>query len=326
MREVVMPKLGMISRQGKVLKWLKREGEKVEEKEPLLEIESEKITYTIEAPSSGILQKIMVVEGQEVPVGTTVGIIEVSEKSQEVKEEKIVESFELPKIAKVIPFNDLREKTAQRLSRSYLEAVHVTMMMEIDASNLVGFYEKMRHEIEKLSGSKLTYTAILVKAAALSLRENITLNSTLEKDEIMIFENINIGVAVSTESGILVPVIKDADKKSLSELSFLLKELVEKARKGELSAHELSGGTFTVSNLGMYGVDFFTSIINPPECAILGVGKITRKPVVLNNEIVIRPTMFLILTFDHRIVDGTTAANFLNRIKKILEEPNILMT
>ncbi|MEM3421044.1 MAG: dihydrolipoamide acetyltransferase family protein [Candidatus Hadarchaeum sp.] len=325
MREVVMPKLGMISKQGKVLKWLKKEGEKIEEKEPLLEIESEKITYTVEAPSSGTLQKIIVGEGQEVPVGTTIGIIEVSEKSREIKEET-AEVLGLPKIAKVIPLKELREKTSQRLFRSYSEAVHVTMMMEVDAYKLVDFYEKVRQEVEKSSGAKLTYTTLLVKAAALSLRDHLILNSMLEKNEIKVFENINVGVAVSTDAGLLVPVIKDADKKSLAQIAFTLKELVEKAKRGELTASELSGGTFTVSNLGMYGVDIFTSIINPPECAILGIGKITRKPVVLNEDIVVRPMMFLILTFDHRIVDGTTAANFLNSIKKILEEPQILMT
>lgn len=323
MHEVVMPKLGMISREGKVLRWLKKEGEKVEAKEPLLEIESEKITYTVEAPVKGTLQKILVEEGGEVPVGTTIGLIEVSEESKEMRDE--ITEIELPKVAEVIPLKELREKTAQRLSRSYSAAVHVTMMMEIDVSKLVEFYEKIRDELERSSGVRLTYTAILVKATALSLRQHKILNAMLDGNEIKVFENINVGVAVSTDAGLLVPVIKDADKKSLSELSIILKGLIEKARKGALSARELSGGTFTVSNLGMYGVDFFTSIINPPECAILGVGKIKRKPVVLNNEIVVRPMMFLILTFDHRIVDGTTAAGFLNSLKKILEEPSILI-
>jgi len=151
------------------------------------------------------------------------------------------------------------------------------------------------------------------------------MNSTLEKDQIKIFEDVNVGVAVATEAGLVVPVIHNADRKSLKEVSSALKELVEKAREGKLTREKLSGGTFTVTNLGMFGVDVFTPIINPPETAILGVGRIVEKPVVVGKEIVVKPVMHLSLSFDHRVVDGVPAAQFLQKVKEIIESSESLL-
>jgi pyruvate dehydrogenase E2 component (dihydrolipoamide acetyltransferase) len=158
-----------------------------------------------------------------------------------------------------------------------------------------------------------------VKATAQALREHLIMNSTLEGEQIKIFEDINVGVAVATEKGLVVPVIHNADRMSLSDIASALKLLVEKAREGKLTKEDLTGGTFTITNLGMYGVDVFIPIINPPETAILGVGRVSEKPVVVNNEITTKPTMQLSLSFDHRVVDGAPAAQFLQRVKQILE-------
>ncbi|MDH5532753.1 MAG: 2-oxo acid dehydrogenase subunit E2, partial [Candidatus Bathyarchaeota archaeon] len=153
---------------------------------------------------------------------------------------------------------------------------------------------------------------------AKALTEHPIMNSTLEKDQIKIFEDVNIGVAVATEKGLVVPVIRNADKKELKKISSTLKELVEKARDGRLTREEMSGGTFTITNLGMFGVDMFTPIINPPETAILGVGRVVEKPVVVNKKIVTKPMMHMSLSFDHRVVDGVPAAHFLEKVKQIL--------
>ncbi len=170
------------------------------------------------------------------------------------------------------------------------------------------------HEVKQVS-----YTGILVKAVAQALEEHRNLNSTLDGERIIIYEDINIGVAVAAENGLFVPVVHNANEKSLIQVTSALKELVEKVRDGRLAKEDVSGGTFTITNLGMYGVDMFIPIINPPEAAILGVGETTEKPVVFDREMRIRPMVCLSLSYDHRIVDGAPAAKFLQKVKQILE-------
>jgi pyruvate dehydrogenase E2 component (dihydrolipoamide acetyltransferase) len=182
--------------------------------------------------------------------------------------------------------------------------------MEVDVSKAAKLHERLQ----------VSYTAIIVKAAAKALTEHATINSTLDGNQIKIFEDINVGVAVATEHGLTVPVIRNTDKKTLKEIDTAIKDLTEKARQGKLSREDLTGGTFTTTNLGMYGVEFFTPIINPPEAAILGVGKITEKPVVVDGKIEVRPKMMLSLSYDHRIVDGAPASEFLREIKEKIEQ------
>ena len=164
-----------------------------------------------------------------------------------------------------------------------------------------------------------SYTAILVKAVSKGLLEHPFMNSTLVNDEIKIYEDINIGVAVNTQHGLVVPVIRQADKKSFEEIGEAIKHLGEKAKEGKLTRDDLSGGTFTITNLGMYDVDFFMPIINPPEAAILAIGRIVSKPVVIEGRIETRPTMMLSLSYDHRIVDGASAASFLSKVKMLMD-------
>jgi pyruvate dehydrogenase E2 component (dihydrolipoamide acetyltransferase) len=160
---------------------------------------------------------------------------------------------------------------------------------------------------------------MLVKAVASALREHRIMNASLDGEQIKVFEDVNVGVAVAAEKGLIVPVIRNADEKSLTEISSVLQTLVEKAHGGELTKDDVSGGTFTITNLGMFGVDVFIPIINPPETAILGVGRVVEKPVAVNGEVTARPMMQLSLAYDHRIVDGAPAAQFLRAVKKILE-------
>jgi len=214
-----------------------------------------------------------------------------------------------PRVREVIPLVGIRKTTAERVSLSARTAPHSTITMEVDMASAL----KLREEMG------VSYTAMLLKAVATALREHPLLNSTLEDEQIKVFEDINVGVAAATEKGLVVPVVHNADKKTLSEIAARVKELIEKAKQGKLAKEDLTGGTFTVTNLGMYGVDVFIPIINPPETAILGVGRIAEKPVPVDNEIKMKPVMQLSLSFDHRVVDGAPAAQFLQTVKNVLE-------
>jgi len=370
---VVMPRLSLTMKEGTVVQWFKKEGDTVQKGEPLVEVLSEKVTYDVEAPASGVLRKILAVEGINVPVDEAVGIIAAPDESiaevevaavigskpaeevviapegvsVEKAEERVIASpaakrlarehgVDLskvkgsgpegrvveedvkrfiegagvaPRLREVIPLSGIRKTTAERVSLSARTAPHSTITMEVDMTNAVKFHQE----------TQLSFTDMLVKAIAKALREHPIMNATLENEQIKVFEDINVGVAVATDKGLVVPVIRNADKKALNEISSSLKELVEKARQGKLEKEDMTGGTFTVTNLGMYGVDVFIPIINPPETAILGVGKVAEKPVVVSGQVSIKPVMQLSLSFDHRIVDGAPAAKFLQMIKQILE-------
>lgn len=215
----------------------------------------------------------------------------------------------LPRVKEEISFTGIRKITAERLASSFQTAPHSFIIMDVDMAEAV----KLREE------TKASYTAILVYAVAKALREHPMINSTLADGKIRVFEDVNIGIAVSTEKGLIVPVIQDADKKQLTQISSELAGLVEKAREGKLSKEQLTGGTFTVTNLGMYGVSMFLPIINPPEAAILAAGGVVKKPVAVGNEVVVTPVMTLTLAYDHRIIDGAPASTFLGRVREIIE-------
>ncbi len=227
----------------------------------------------------------------------------------------------MPKVKEVIPLTGIRKMTADRLSFSYRTAVHVTITMAMNMLEMVNLRHKLLPEIENKVQSRVTYTDMLVKVLAQTLEEYPILNSTLEDEEIKILEDINIGIAVDTGIGLVVPVVREANKKSLTEIALLTKKLIEKARSGNLALNEATGGTFTITNLGMFGIDQGTPIINPPEIAILGVGRIAEKPVVIDGRVEIRPMMNITLSFDHRVIDGALAARFLQNMKQKIENP-----
>jgi len=376
--KVVMPRLSLTMKEGTVVQWFKKEGDTVQKGEPIVEVLSEKVTYDVEAPASGVLCKILAPEGANVPVAEAMGVIaapdeqlpeipsaavapteeieeavavperEVAERTEErllaspaakrlarehgvdlagvrgtgpegriVEDDvkRFIEETEtMPKVRETVPLSGIRKTTAERVSLSARTAPHSTITMEVDMIGAVKLHEEMA----------FSYTDMLVKAVATALKEHPLLNSTLADEQIRVFEDINVGVAAATEKGLVVPVVHNADKKSLSEIASITRELVEKARQGKLSKKELTGGTFTVTNLGMYGVDVFIPIINPPEAAILGAGRVTEKPVVVNKEVKTKSTMQLSLSFDHRIVDGAPAARFLQKVKQLLENPTTL--
>jgi pyruvate dehydrogenase E2 component (dihydrolipoamide acetyltransferase) len=226
---------------------------------------------------------------------------------------------------KLIPLKGIRKIIAKRMTESFQNIPHFYLSLEVDMSAVQDLRERLKDEIEKRTNIRLTMTDILVKVTASALKDHPIINSRIEGDQIRLVEEINIGVAIALEDGLIVPVVHHADKKSLTEIAITLRDLTQRAREGKLSLEDVGEGTFTLSNMGMLGIDKFNPIINPPECSILGVGRTVEKPVVYGGEVKIRPMAWLNLSSDHRIVDGATAALFLNHIKKFVENPTLLL-
>jgi pyruvate dehydrogenase E2 component (dihydrolipoamide acetyltransferase) len=367
---IVMPRLSLTMKTGSVIQWFKQEGEHVEKGEPLLEVLSDKVTYDVEAPASGMLSRILAEEGNDFPVGTTLGLLTASgeeladtdlETHQEstaerevqepapspkqmapkteprvvaspaakkiarehnvdltlipgtgpegriVKEdvEKFMERSEQRHVTEEIPLTGIRRTTAERVTTSFQTAPHSFIVMDVDMTEAA----KLR---EQTSSS---YTAILVHAVVKALLKHPRVNASLADGKIRVYSDINVGIAVSTPQGLVVPVIKNAQEKTLADLESELRDLVRKAREGALSKEQMEDGTFTVTNLGMYDVNMFIPIINPPEAAILAAGTIIEKPVVDGGAMGAKPIMTLTLAYDHRILDGAPAALFLKEIK-----------
>lgn len=230
-----------------------------------------------------------------------------------------------PTGGRVIPFSGIRKIVAENVAKSVRTAPHVTLVSAVDMTSCSKMREQLLPEFEKRYGVRLTYTGIIVKAAALAILDHRIVNSSLVQDSIVVHDQVNIGVAAAVENGLVVPVIRDADRKPLYQISEELQTLSEKARSGSLAIAEMQGGTFTITNLGSYGVDTFNPIINPPESAILGVCRTVERPVVENGQIQVRSMMNLCLSFDHRVMDGAPAAAYLARVKEILEAPYLLL-
>jgi len=370
MREIILPRLDPEMKEGTILEWIRKEGDAVKKGEPIAEVEGEKVIFEVEAPESGILARILVNEGNSVPIATPIAIL--AEKEEEVakamevqvrapvKEEKtlraspaarkiaIEHGVDLAKIdgsgpggrivkldvlkfveemvkekvsplevERVIPLRGIRKTIAERMASSYRTIPHVAITMEVNMSEAV----KLREKMEGMMNSKIPFTAILTEVLANALGKHPILNATLDEDQIKIFKDINVGIAVAVEDGLIVPVVHKADEKNITEITSIVKSLIQKAKERRLSVEELKGGTFTITNLGGFGVDVFTPIINPPQAAILGIGRIAEKPRFLNGKIEVLPVMTLTLNFDHRIIDGAKAAEFLREIKNLLEWP-----
>lgn len=242
-------------------------------------------------------------------------ILEPTPRTEPVKPTLAPELVPPEKGTQGIPLRGIRKLTAERMLKSKKEAPHLTLGMEVDMT-----------EASKLKDSlTVTYTDIVVKAAALALKKHPMLNSTLTEDRIVLRETVNIGIAVARGEDLLVPVIHNADKLSLKEISRLTEDLIDRTKSDNLTDKDVLDGTFTLSNLGMYDIDFFTPIINPPEAAILGVGKIEKKPVIVEDKIEIRQRVTLSLSFDHRIINGMPASLFLKEIRDLLEHPYKLL-
>ncbi len=220
----------------------------------------------------------------------------------------------------------IRKAISSAMVNSKHTAPHVTLMDEVDVTDLVAHRKKFK-SVAQDKGIKLTYLPYVVKALTSALREYPTLNASIDdaSDEVVYKHYYNIGIAADTDKGLLVPVVKEADRKSIFKISGEINELATKAREGKLATDEMKGGSCTITNIGSAGGQWFTPVINHPEVAILGIGRIAEKPVVKDGEIVVAPVLALSLSFDHRLIDGATAQNALNHIKRLLNDPQLLV-
>ncbi|MDG6926669.1 MAG: 2-oxo acid dehydrogenase subunit E2 [Nitrososphaerota archaeon] len=225
------------------------------------------------------------------------------------------------KVREVVPVSATRKAIGDNMTSSLQTMAQVTLHYEMDASELVAYREKRLPELEGKTGARVTYTDILVKVAARALRDHPMMNSTLEDAGIKVIEDVNVGVAVASDRGLIVPVVMNADKIDLAAVVTAMKDMSARGREGNLTLEEVMSGTFTITNLGMTAVDGFTPIINPPQVAILGVGRIVKKATVVADAVAVRPMVTFSLTFDHRVVDGYTAAEFLRAMVEMLQDP-----
>jgi len=443
---VIMPKLGLNMDKGTVVKWLVREGDIVKEQDEILEIETDKTVMPVEAQTSGVLRKILVAEGEEVPVTLPIAVIgdkdediskmieeayqklgkskiiekngskidkevfpvteeksgmklkkqkeeskkispgarrkakelgvevqlvegsgpggvviekdvvsycqnhkeiKVSPVAQKISErdginlesikgtgaggrimeknvqEVLAKTAEIDKVEEKIPYTGMRKIIGDRLSQSKFTAPHLYFTVSIDMTNVIALLKRYNRDREK----RISINDFLIFAVAKVLSEQPAINCSLIDEEIVYHKVVNIGVAVALEEGLIVPVLKAANQKGVTQLSQEVRELIKLARERKLMPEDYQGGTFTISNLGMYGIENFTAIINPPEAAILSVGEIKKMPVVTeeSEKIEIRSMMKATVSVDHRLIDGATAATFLKQVKDYLEFPESLI-
>ena len=475
MHEVIMPKLGLTMESGKIEKWHKKEGDKVEEGDILFEVMTDKVSLEVESYNSGILRKILKVEGDEVPVTEPVayigekdekipdvpsqtpagdiktdvsvtaavsgeekssaatepsadtagansiakdpeaadGRIKISPLARKIAGEKNIDintvkgsgprgrivKEDIDKIladvkkadtseqrikisplarktakdigidwkteripgsgpggriikedivaynkgrVKAVPLGaevsgsmrirssvkleGIRKVIAQRMSLSKSTIPHIVLNAKADATNLMQFREQLKEGVLKKHEVKITFTDLILKATALALRDNIEINSSFQGDDHIIYEDVNVGMAISIDEGLIVPTIFSCDNLEIVDIARKRIDLIGKARSSKLALEEIQGGTFTVTNLGMFGIRNFSAIINPPQAAILAVGEIYEEPAVINGgKIGIRSFMDLSVSCDHRIIDGAVGARFLQNIVELIENPAMLV-
>jgi len=440
----IMPKMDMDQEVVTITLWLKKEGDRIEKGEPVIEVETDKIASEIEAPESGILANILYHENEEAPVTKAVAyILQEGETAQDLPiptsgikpaipepaqahtedagakpavsatplAEKVLLKLNIPAnqvpasgskltrkdveayiekmqdqvaprvhvaatpaarslaeergialedvigsgprqrvqaadilqisnqqasehmvatkelMSTSVPMVGKRKRIAERLTTSYQSVPHIFLTVEVDMSRSEAARKRMNEVAEKNSQPAVSMTAYLVKVVAWALKRHPYLNAVLEGNSIQLLQNVHVGVATALEDGLIVPVIHDADLLPIQLINEKLRYLTRQARNGALTANEVTGGTFTISNLGMFGIKSFTAIINPPQSAILAVGGLMRKPVVIDDRdtIAVRPMLSLTLGADHRVVDGAVAASFLAELANALETPELVL-
>ena len=351
--DVLVPILGESVVEATVSKWIKKQGEFVEMDEPIVELETDKVTLEVSAAISGTLDNLVVSEGDTVEVGALLAIINAGEKqiekskpSKKITEPEKTEHKPVVELAKKqdtninqiisknqnnknleerVPMSRLRQAIARRLKEAQNTAAMLTTYNEVDMTALMEMRSNYQDSFEKKNGVRLGYMSLFVKAAIDALKEYPAVNAEIEGNEIIYKNYYNIGVAVGTSQGLVVPVIKDADKMTIGETEITIAQFGKKAKEGNLAISDMAGGTFTISNGGVYGSLMSSPILNPPQSGILGMHKIQKRPVAIGNNIEIRPMMYLALSYDHRIIDGREAVSFLVRIKEIIEDPRRLV-
>lgn len=332
--ELKIPALGESISQVTIGALLRPSGSLVQQDDELLELETDKLNQVLYAPVAGEVV-FSVKTGDIKKVGDVIGYVEAKQVEKKVeapvskaKMEWLKELEKKPEApaAPVVkgerkPLSPLRKAMARRL----LEAAHTTAMLttfnEADMSEVIKLREQYKEAFIAKYGTKLGFMSFFVKACVSALQAFPQVNSYLEGDDQVFRATYDISVAVASEKGLIVPVIKNADKKTFSEIEQNIDDFVLRAKNGTLRLDELTGGSFTVTNGGLFGSMLSTPILNPPQCAILGMHKITKRAVVVDDQIVIRPMMYLALSYDHRVLDGKEAVSFLVHIKNMIEDP-----
>jgi pyruvate dehydrogenase E2 component (dihydrolipoamide acetyltransferase) len=229
--------------------------------------------------------------------------------------------------AEVVPLTSIRRTIAQRMQQSFQESPHIALTVDVDMTESENTRKHFNTQTEKLGQPRITLTALMIKVVAWALVRNPYINASFNDDSISLWKDVNIGVATAAPQGLIVPVLKGADHLSVNEINMRLVELAERARENKLKLEDVQGGTFTISNLGMFGINQFRAVINPPESAILAVGTVVRKPIVVDEQdkVEVRPILSLTLSADHRVIDGIVAARFLSDLVIGLESPSMLL-
>ena len=396
--EIKVPVLGESVVEATVAKWMKNVGEKVNADEPIVELETDKVSLEVPSPKAGVLTDIVAQEGDTVEVDAILallqeGAVAAAESKQPIEnknEEKIqpqavnlspavrrlveennldassipasgkdgrltkgdVLSFLEKEVSNVpssssagsisnisetlenkkdnlreerVPMSRLRRVIAQRLKEAQNTAAMLTTFNEVDMTAVMELRSQYKESFEKNHDARLGFMGFFVKACIAGLREFPAVNAEINGNDIIYKDYYNIGVAVGTPQGLVVPVIKDAHDLSIAEIETSVAGYGLKARDGGLAPSDMSGGTFTISNGGVYGSLMSTPILNTPQSAILGMHKIQKRPIAVGNEIVVRPMMYLALSYDHRIIDGREAVSFLVRVKESIEDPRRLL-
>jgi pyruvate dehydrogenase E2 component (dihydrolipoamide acetyltransferase) len=409
--EIVMPKLGLTMTEGLIVEWRKKEGDPVKKGDILFVLETEKVTYEVEAPEDGALGKILVKEQETVPVGAVVatllkpgesavevtaspaaapkaeaaspapaaaasaaapvgaapacGRVKATPLAKKVAKELGIdlsavagtgpggrilrEDVEKAKAAgiqapvaaapapaaaaqaapsaptaaegRLAAFTGMRKTIAKRMLQSKVEAAQAYMGNTVDATRIQALRSELLPFIEKKSGVRITITDLMMKVTGAALREHPVINTRWTDKGVLFLPEVNMGMAMALDEGLIVPVIKNINGKSLGQVAQDRVALIEKGKKNSFLPDDIKGSTFTLSAMGMFGLETFTAIINQPENAILAVGAIIDKPVALKGEVLIRPMMTVNLTYDHRTIDGAEAGKFMRTLKEMIEEP-----
>jgi len=394
--EIQVPQLGESISEATVARWMKAPGDAVEADEPLVELETDKVTVEVPAPRSGVLEEILAGEGEEVEVGAVLGrmaagaVAAKTAPAPKAKEQAPAPSGASaplsPAVRKLLADNALapeavagtgkdgritkadvlghleaaaaappapapvpaapapprpprpdhpreervrmsrlRRRVAERLKDAQNTAAMLTTFNEADMSGVVALRRRYREAFENRHGVRLGFMSFFVKACIGALKEIPAVNAEIDGGDIIYKNHYDIGVAVGTAQGLVVPVLKDADAMSFAEVEHSIADLGARARDGKLSMEDLTGGTFTISNGGVYGSLMSAPILNPPQSGILGMHKIEDRPVAVDGKVEIRPMMYLALSYDHRIIDGSESVTFLVRVKEAIENPERLL-
>jgi 2-oxoglutarate dehydrogenase E2 component (dihydrolipoamide succinyltransferase) len=385
-KDLVVPTFGESVTEATVSKWLKQVGDSVKVDEPVVELETDKVSVSVPSPETGVLSEIKIQAGKIVNVGTVLGsiragsavvvkketaktteplklkIVEAPINKKEVLspavkrivEEKridistisgsgrdgrilkgdLLESMGLPSTPSSarltkgdeerVKMTRLRSTIAKRLKEAQNNAAMLTTFNEIDMSRIIEMRAEYKEGFQKRYGVKLGFMSFFVRSCVEALKAFPIINAEIQQDEIVYKNYYNIGVAVGTEKGLVVPVVKDADEISFAGIEKQIIALGEKAKTGQLSIEELQGGTFTITNGGIYGSMLSTPILNPPQSGVLGMHNIVQRAVIVDRKVEVRPIMYLALSYDHRIIDGKDAVSFLVRVKEYLEDPRRL--